>query len=123
MNMHAGAGLPPPDDRSPDPGGCRMSAFNVVRFRVKPGQDEAFLEAHRNGKARWPGLVAGHIIKTGEHAYCLVGQWPSQAVMAEAMPAMVATLNTFRAVLEDQGAGKGVTDAVSGAVVLDVRAG
>jgi len=100
-----------------------MSAFNVVRFRVQPGQDEAFLAAHRNGKANWPGLTEGHIIKTGEHSYCLIGRWPSQEVMSAAMPAMIATLNTFRAVLEDQGPGRGVTDAVSGAVVLDVKAG
>ena len=30
-----------------------MTAFNVVRFRVKPGHDEAFVEAHRRAK---PGL-------------------------------------------------------------------
>ena len=58
-----------------------MIAFNVVRFHVKLGQDEAFLEAHRNGKVNWPGLLDGHIIKTGEQTYCLIGRWPSQAVM------------------------------------------
>ena len=41
-----------------------MSAFNIVKFKVKPGQDEAFLNAHRNGKARWPGLSRGTIVKT-----------------------------------------------------------
>ena len=100
-----------------------MTAFNVVRFRVKPGQDEAFLEAHRGGKANWPGLLEGNIVKTGEHSYCLIGRWPSQAVMAQAMPAMIATLDTFRATLEEQGTGKGLTDAVSGEVVLGVMAG
>jgi hypothetical protein len=30
------------------------------------------------------------------------------------------TLDSFRATLEDQGEGRGVTDAVSGAVVLDL---
>jgi hypothetical protein len=99
-----------------------MTAFNVVRFRVKLGQDEAFLEAHRNGKANWPSLLDGHIIKTGEQTYCLIGRWPSQAVMAAAMPAMIATLDSFRATLEDYEPGKGVTDDVSGAVVLDVKA-
>lgn len=28
-----------------------MPAFNVVKFRVQPGQDEAFLDAHLDGKA------------------------------------------------------------------------
>jgi hypothetical protein len=35
-----------------------MPTFNVVRFRVKPGQDQAFLDAHRGGKANWPGLAS-----------------------------------------------------------------
>jgi len=99
-----------------------VTAFNIVRFRVKPGQDEAFLEAHRHGKASWPGLMEGHIIKTGEQSYCLIGRWPSREVMAEAMAAMIGTLNSFRITLEDQGSGKGVTDVVSGSVVLDLKA-
>jgi peroxiredoxin Q/BCP len=33
-----------------------MAAFNVVRFRVKPGREEEFLNAHRNVQADWPGL-------------------------------------------------------------------
>jgi hypothetical protein len=33
-----------------------MTAFNVVRFRVKPGREEEFLNAHRNIQADWPGL-------------------------------------------------------------------
>jgi hypothetical protein len=46
-----------------------MTAVNVVRFRVKPGMDQAFLDAHRNGKAAWPGLLRGFIVKTGERSY------------------------------------------------------
>ena len=33
-----------------------MEVYNVVRFKVKPGQEQAFLDAHRDGKAKWPGL-------------------------------------------------------------------
>ena len=28
-----------------------MTAFNVVRFRVKPGREQDFVEAHRNANA------------------------------------------------------------------------
>jgi len=28
-----------------------MTAFNTVRFRVKPGHDQKFLDAHKNIKA------------------------------------------------------------------------
>jgi hypothetical protein len=33
---------------------------------------------------------------------------------------MIKTLDSFRPLLEDQGPGRGITDAVSGAVVLDL---
>jgi hypothetical protein len=99
-----------------------MPTFNVVKFVTRPGQDDAFLDAHRNGKADWPGLIRGAIIKTGDHAYCLIGEWADAGAIADARRAMIATLDSFRATLEDLGGGKGVTDAVSGAVVLDLKA-
>ena len=95
-----------------------MTAFNVVRFRVKPGKDQAFLSAHQAGKAAWPGLKRASMIKTGEGAYCLIGEWDDEDAIVKARPAMIATLETFRDVLEPVGAG--VTDAVSGPVVLAI---
>jgi hypothetical protein len=95
-----------------------MTAFNVVRFKVKPGMDREFLEAHGAGKAAWPGLRRGEIIKIGEGAYCLIGEWEDSAALAAARPNMIATLDTFRGSLES--AGGGVTDAFSGAVVLSL---
>lgn len=99
---------------------AHMQVYNVVRFKVKLGEEAAFLDAHRNGKAKWPGLERGIIIKTGEQTFCLIGTWSSQDALVEARSAMIKTLDSFRAVLEDQGNGRGVTDAVSGAVVLDL---
>jgi hypothetical protein len=97
-----------------------MSAFNVVRFRVKPDQEARFLDAHRGDKANWPGLSRGVMIKTGDRTYCLIGEWADADTMARARGKMIETLNLFRATLEDQGRGLGVTDAVSGPVVLDL---
>lgn len=97
-----------------------MTAFNIVKFKVKPGQDEAFLNAHRNGKARWPGLSRGTIVKTGEQTYCLIGEWPDKAAIGAARAAMIDTLGGFRGVLEDLGGGLGITDATSGEAVLDL---
>lgn len=99
-----------------------MTTFNVVRFRIKPGRDEEFLAAHRDGLARWPGLVNGHIIKTGERAYCLIGEWPDVTALKAARTEMIATLNSFRDTLEDLGGELGVTDAVSGDKVVDLTA-
>ena len=98
-----------------------MSSFNVVRFRVKPGQDQNFLAAHRDGKADWPGLERGAIIKTGERTYCLIGEWRDGVALAGARAGMIATFDSFRDKLEEFGGGLGVTDAVSGPVVLDLK--
>ena len=95
-----------------------MTTVNVVRFRVKPGMDQAFLDAHRDGKAAWPGLTRGFIVSTGERSYALVGEWQDMTALAGARQQMIETLNTFRHTLEDLGSGLGVTDAVSGNVIL-----
>jgi hypothetical protein len=97
-----------------------MSTFNVVRFRIKPGREAEFLDAHRNGKADWPGLVRGHIVKTGERSYCLIGEWSDAGALAGARAQMIATLDTFRSTLEELDGGRGVTDAVSGDSVLEL---
>jgi hypothetical protein len=98
-----------------------MTAINVVRFRVKPGMDEVFLDAHRAGKAAWPGLLRGFIVKSGDRSYVLVGEWPDTNAMADARKHMIGTLDTFRHALEDLGPGLGVTDAVSGETVLVLK--
>jgi hypothetical protein len=49
-----------------------MTAFNVVRFKVRPGMAEAFLEAHRN--VAWPGMRHASMIKIGEQRYCPIAE-------------------------------------------------
>jgi hypothetical protein len=100
-----------------------VSAFNVVKFRVKSGQETRFLDAHRDRKADWPGLVRIVMIKTGDRTYCLVGEWKDTDAMANARSKMIATLDTFRETLEDLGGGLGATDPVSGPAVLDLKPG
>lgn len=98
-----------------------MTAFNVVRFRVKPGQDQAFLDAHRRVQADWEGLTRANIIKTGDGAYCIIAEWTSLDALVAARPHMIATLDSFRDTLQDLGGGLGVTDPVSGEVVLPLK--
>lgn len=95
-----------------------MSAFNVVKFKIRDGQEQAFLAAHADGKARWPGLLRGTIIKTGERSYCPIGEWSGVEALMAARPAMIQTLDTFRSTLEDLGDGRGITDATSGTAVM-----
>jgi hypothetical protein len=98
-----------------------MAAFNAVRFRVKPGCDQEFLDAHRKVAAQWPGLRHVNIIKTGDRSYCIIAEWDDMDCLAKARPNMVATLDTFRHMLEDLGGSLGVTDPVSGPVVLNLK--
>jgi Antibiotic biosynthesis monooxygenase len=102
-------------------GGMAMSAFNAVRFRVKPGRDHDFLEAHKKVERNWPGLRHANIIKTGESTYCIIAEWDDMDALANARPHMIATLGSFRDTLEDLGGGLGVTDPVSGPVVLALK--
>ena len=97
-----------------------MTAFNAVRFKVKAGRDEEFLTAHRNVDRDWPGLNRVNLIKTGDHDYCIIGEWSDMDSLAAARPQMIATLDTFRDTLEELGEGD-VTDPVSGPVVLALK--
>ena len=98
-----------------------MIAFNAVRFRVKPGREQDFLDAHKSVGQDWPGLRHANIIKTGDDRYCIIAEWTDADAMAQARPNMIATLNSFRDTLDDLGGGLGVTDAVSGPVVMALR--
>jgi len=91
-----------------------MTAFNAVRFRVKPGRDEEFIEAHRQVDRNWPGLRSVNLIKTGDQSYCIIGEWDDMDSLAAARPHMISTLDTFRDCLD------GDTDPVSGPVVLEL---
>ena len=57
--------------------------------------------------------------KTGERAYCLIGEWDSFEALVAARPQLIAGLDGVRAMLEDLGHGLGVTDPVSGDAVLE----
>jgi hypothetical protein len=98
-----------------------MTAFNAVRFRVKPGREQEFLDAHKKIDATWSGLRHVNIIKTGERTYCIIAEWSAIDALANARPQMIATLDSFRDTLEDLGGGLGVTDPVAGPVVLALK--
>ena len=98
-----------------------MTAFNVVRFRIKPGREQDFLDAHKRINPRWAGLEHANIIKTGERTYCIIAEWTDMEALANARANMIATLDSFRDTLEDLGGGLGVTDPASGPVVLELK--
>jgi hypothetical protein len=95
-----------------------MTAFNVVRFRVKPSCEERFIEAHRKARIVFKGFLGGWLIKTGFQTFCMIGHWRNLKNLADARPQMIEILNSFRDTLDDLGGGLGVTDPVSGEAVM-----
>ena len=98
-----------------------VTAFNAVRFKVKAGREQQFLDAHDKVAVAWPGLRHVNVIKTGEHTFCVIAEWTDMDAIVNARDRMIATLNSFRDALEDLGGGLGVTDPVSGPVVKTLK--
>jgi antibiotic biosynthesis monooxygenase len=99
-----------------------MTAMNVVRFRVKPGCEQQFIDAHRSAGPSFNGFLGGKLIKTGDRTFCIVAEWRSFDALAAARPEMIGMLDKLRDLLEDLGGGLGVTDPVSGDVVATLAA-
>jgi len=95
-----------------------MTAYNVVRFRVKPGREQEFVQKHRNADAEFKGWRNGALVKTGDQTFCFVGEWDRFDDIVGARPQMLGMLDGFRDMLEDLGGGLGVTDPISGEAVV-----
>jgi hypothetical protein len=98
-----------------------MTAYNVVRFRVKPGREKDFEDYHRKTQPQMSGFRKGGLVKTGDRSYCFVGEWNDMQDIVAARPKMIALLDGSRAMLEDLGGGLGVTDPVSGSAVVEFK--
>ena len=100
-----------------------MTAFNAVRFKVKAGREQQFLDAHSKvaDAWAWPGLSRANIVKTSEHTFCIIAEWTDMDALVNARDRMIATLDLFRDTLEELGGGLGVTDPVSGPVVKTLK--
>lgn len=99
-----------------------MTAYNAVRFKVKPGRDEEFVAAHRKANPNWSGFVKGALVKTGDRSYCFVGEWKDFGSIVAARSEMIGLLDSMRDLLEDLGHGLGLTDPVSGEAVVELKA-
>jgi len=95
-----------------------MPAFNIVRFRVKPGNEQSFIQTHRELRPAFKGFLGGNLVRTGDQTFCLVGEWRNWNSLVAARPEMIGMLDRFRDMLEDLGGDLGLTDPVSGEGVL-----
>ena len=68
-----------------------MTAFNVVRVRVKPGKEAEFVAAQQTQAATGiRGFRHGSVIKTGDRTYCLIVEWDSFQSIVDSRPAMIS---------------------------------
>ena len=96
-----------------------MTAMNVVHMRVKPGMEEEYVRLHKDlDVSNWQGDRNFWLVKSGERSFIVVGEWTDMDAMVAARPAMIASLDRLRPVLEDLGGGRGVTEPWSGEVAL-----
>jgi hypothetical protein len=98
-----------------------MSAFNVVRFRVKPGREREFIDAHKKLPTDMAGMRRAALVKTGDRTFCFVGEWDKFDDIVAARAKMGVILGGFRDMLEDLGSGLGMTDPVSGETVVEIK--
>tara|TARA_Y100000589_G_C26643455_1_gene423015 strand:+ start:227 stop:520 length:294 start_codon:yes stop_codon:yes gene_type:complete len=91
---------------------------NVVRFKVKSGQQTKFENIFKQSN-KWPGMLMHVLAKTGDQNYVAYGLWESEDKMRSAMPDMISLLDQTRDLLEELSPELGVTDPVSGTVIFE----
>lgn len=94
--------------------------MNIVRYKPKYGQKDLLIKAHNNLKiSSWKGCLSMKLVDCGEWL-CGMMEWESAEHLKEAMPQLISFLDTWRDNLEEISPELGVTDPMSGSIVVDV---
>ena len=100
-----------------------MSKFmNVVRTKVKEGKKDEYMKKLKeffNNIKGTDGLVSMKQIQTGPNTMCIIGEWKDEQSIAKARDKMIAGLDGVRSLLEEISPELGVTDPVSGPVIME----
>ena len=100
-----------------------MSKFmNVVRSKVKEGKKDEYIKKLKeffNNIKGTDGLVSMKQIQTGPNMMCIIGEWKDEQSIAKARDKMIAGLDSVRSLLEEISPELGVTDPVSGPVIME----
>ena len=96
-----------------------MSKFiSVVKFKVKVEDENNFIESMQ--KFNLPdGLIYRKLIKISDYSYCSIIEWANEDALENARPNMIAFLDTIRDMLIEFSPDLGVTDPVSGPILID----
>tara|TARA_Y100000022_G_scaffold57365_1_gene49083 strand:+ start:479 stop:769 length:291 start_codon:yes stop_codon:yes gene_type:complete len=94
-----------------------MEFINIVRVKVKPDHIDEYMQLNEEFPV-YEGQKMSRLVKTGDNTFCYVGIWESEEAIAAQRDAMIAGLDTMRHTLEEISPDLGVTDPVSGPVVI-----
>ena len=98
-----------------------MTAYNIVRMRVKPGREKDFHDKNRTQDwKRMPGFRKVAFVEISERTFLIIGEWDSRDSLVAAQPTMIGMLDDIRDMLEDLGGDLGVTDPASGEAVIEM---
>ena len=96
-----------------------MSGFsNVVRFVVKEGSENDFLEVFKTF-SKEEGEIYSFLVQTGDREYVAVGTWESEDALVNARPSLIGNLDKMRGFLEEISPELGVTDPRSGNIIME----
>ena len=101
-----------------------MAKFmNVVRSKVKEGMKDEYMKKLQdffNNMKGTDGLISMKQIQAGPNNMCIVGEWKDADSIAKARDKMIAGLDTVRPLLEEISPELGVTDPISGSVIMEL---
>ena len=97
--------------------------MNVVRSKVKEGMKDEYMKKLQdffNNMKGTDGLISMKQIQTGPNNMCIVGEQKDADSIAKARDKMIAGLDTVRPLLEEISPEQGVTDPISGSVIMEL---
>lgn len=94
-----------------------MEFMNIVRAKVKPDHLDEYIEMNKEFP-KFEGMLESKLVKTGDYTFCYVGTWESEEAIAAQRDNMIANLDKMRHTLEELSPELGLTDPVSGSVVI-----
>ena len=102
-----------------------MTKFiNAVRSKVKKDKKDEYMQKLQeffNNMQGTDGLISMKQIQTGPNNMCIIGERKDEQAIAKARDKMIAGLDTVRPLLEEISPELGVTDPVSGPVVMEIK--
>ena len=100
-----------------------MSKFmNVVRSKVKEGKKDGYMKKLKefcNNMKGTEDLISMKQVQTGPNSMCIIGERKDEQSIAKARDKMIAGLDSARPLLEEISPELGVTDPVSGPVIME----